>query len=112
MNKDIKPTTFERIYDVVKQIPYGKVATYGQVATLAGNKKWSRVVGYALHANPDPENIPCFRVVNRLGEVSKAFAFGGENRQIELLEAEGIEFVDGKVDLEKYKWNRVTIDMF
>lgn len=103
-------STFNRIYDVVKQIPYGKVATYGQVAALAGSKRWSRVVGYALHANPDPEHIPCFRVVNRFGEVSKAFAFGGENKQIELLEAEGIEFIDGRVDMKKYQWNKVTID--
>lgn len=104
-------TTFNHIYDVVKQIPYGKVATYGQVAALAGSKRWARVVGYALHANPDPENIPCFRVVNRFGEVSKAFAFGGENRQIELLKAEGVEFVDGRVDMDKYQWNQVTMDM-
>lgn len=104
--------TFERIYDVVKQIPYGKVATYGQVAALAGNKRWARVVGYALHANPDPENIPCYRVVNRFGEVSKAFVFGGANRQIELLQAEGIEFSDGKVDMDKYQWKQVTLDMF
>ena len=104
-------TTFNRIYDVVKQIPYGKVATYGQVAALAGNRKWSRVVGYALHVNPDPGNIPCHRVVNRMGEVSKAFAFGGENRQIELLKAEGIEFVDGRVDMKKHQWNQVTLEM-
>lgn len=104
-------TVFELIYDVVKQIPYGKVATYGQVASLAGNKKWSRVVGYALHVNPDPEHIPCFRVVNRLGEVSKAFAFGGENQQIKLLEQEGVEFVDGRVDMKQYQWNRVTLEM-
>ncbi len=71
--------TFTKIYEVVKQIPKGQVATYGQVASLAGNKRWSRVVGYALHANPDPENIPCYRVVDRNGSVSKAFAFGGEN---------------------------------
>lgn len=107
----MQATTFEQIYDVVKQIPYGKVATYGQVAALAGSKRWARVVGYALHANPDPENIPCFRVVNRFGEVSKAFVFGGENRQIELLKAEGVEFIDGRVDMEKYQWKRVTLDM-
>ena len=77
--------SFECIYDVVKQIPYGKVATYGQVAALAGNKRWSRVVGYALHVNPDPENIPCYRVVNRFGEVSKAFAFGGETSRLSYL---------------------------
>ena len=96
--------TFTKIYDVVKQIPYGKVATYGQIAALAGNKRWARVVGYALHANPDPDNIPCFRVVDRNGNVSKAFAFGGENRQIELLEKEGIGCRDGHVDMGKYQW--------
>lgn len=96
--------TFEKIYEAVKRIPKGKVATYGQIATLAGNVHWSRVVGYALHVNPDPENIPCFRVVNRNGEVSSAFAFGGENMQISLLQADGVEVKNGKVDLEKYRW--------
>lgn len=94
---------FERIYEAVKLIPYGRVATYGQIAEMAGNPHWARVVGYALHVNPAPENIKCYRVVNRFGEVSKAFAFGGENRQIALLEAEGIEFDEvGRVDLKKY----------
>ncbi len=97
-------TSFERVYQVVCQIPKGKVATYGQVARLAGNKKWSRVVGYALHVNPEPGKIPCHRVVNRLGEPSSAFAFGGVNRQIELLEAEGVAFTDGHVDLNTYQW--------
>lgn len=97
--------SFELIYDVVKRIPKGKVATYGQVAHLAGNIRWSRVVGYALHQNPDPANIPCFRVVNRFGEPSPAFVFGGVNRQIELLENDGIELKDGRVDLSKYLWD-------
>lgn len=97
--------TFERIYEVVKKIPYGRVATYGQIAALCGNPHLSQIVGYALHVNPDPENIPCFRVVNRFGETSKAFAFGGEDVQRNLLEAEGIEFLqDGRIDLEKYIW--------
>lgn len=104
-------STFALIYEVVKQIPKGCVATYGQVAALAGSKRWSRVVGYALHANPDPEHIPCHRVVNRFGEVSDAFVFGGRNRQIELLEGEGVEFVNGRVNLEKFQWKRVTIEM-
>lgn len=104
-------SAFERIYDVVKQIPRGTVATYGQVAALAGNKRWARVVGYALHANPDPAHIPCHRVVNREGAVSEAFAFGGGNRQAELLLREGVEVVDKKVDLEKYRWNHVTMEM-
>ena len=57
--------TFGKIYEVVKQIPKGKVATYGQVAALAGNRRWARVVGYALHANPNEQEIPCYRVVTR-----------------------------------------------
>ncbi|MBR2724869.1 MAG: MGMT family protein [Ruminococcus sp.] len=97
--------TFERIYEVVKKIPYGKVATYGQIALLAGNPHWSQVVGYALHSNPDPDGIPCYRVVNRFGALSSAFAFGGINRQQELLEAEGIAVKDGKVDLKEYLWD-------
>lgn len=96
--------TFEKIYAVVRRIPRGRVATYGLVAALAGNPRWSQVVGYALHVNPDPENIPCYRVVNRFGELSPSFAFGGENMQKVLLESEGIEVTGGKVDLKKYLW--------
>lgn len=99
-------TTFEKIYEVVRKIPRGKVATYGQIATLAGNSRWSQVVGYALHANPDPDEIPCYRVVNRFGGLSSAFAFGGINEQERLLRADGIEVrVDGTVDLNKYLWD-------
>ena len=100
----MKKTSYDLIYDVVRRIPKGCVATYGQIARLAGNKRWSRVVGYALHVNPDSENIPCYRVVNREGRVSKAFVFGGENRQIALLEQDGIPVKDGCVDLAKYQW--------
>ena len=99
---------FTRIYEVVRQIPRGKVATYGQVAAMAGNPRLARVVGYALHVNPDPDSIPCYRVVNRLGDVSKAFAFGGENVQIALLRADGVHVENGRVDLSVYRWNPVT----
>ena len=97
--------SFEKIYETVKKIPYGKVATYGQIALLSGNPNWSRVVGYALHVNPDPDSIPCFRVVNRFGEPSSAFAFGGKNTQIMLLENEGVEFIDGRVNMKKFLWD-------
>ncbi len=83
---------FEKVYQVVMEIPYGKVMSYGQIAKILGNQKMSRQVGWALHVNPDPANIPCYRVVNRFGEVSSAFAFGGANRQKELLEKEGVIF--------------------
>lgn len=99
--------SYEKIYEVVKQIPKGMVATYGQVAELAGNKRWARVVGYALHVNPDPEGIPCYRVVNREGRLSDAFAFGGVNQQKLLLEADGIEVVDNHVNLEIYQWKKM-----
>lgn len=92
----------KRIYEAVKKIPKGHVATYGQVAEMAGDRKMARAVGNALHKNPDPDNIPCFRVVNSKGELAGAFAFGGANIQQSLLEADGIEVVNGKVDLEKY----------
>ena len=96
-------SVFERIYEVVKTIPRGRVATYGQVAMLAGNPRWARVVGYALHVNPRPGEIPCHRVVNREGRLAPAFAFGGEEQQRALLEAEGIVLEpDGHVDLQKY----------
>lgn len=92
----------KRIYEAVKQVPKGKVATYGRIAELAGNPKMSRAVGNALHKNPDPENIPCYRVVNAKGELAGEFAFGGSGAQQRLLEADGIEVLNGRVDLKKY----------
>ena len=98
--------TFDKIYAVVKMIPKGKVATYGQIALLAGNPRWARVVGYALHVNPNPDEIPCYRVVTKDGCTSKAFAFGGSDRQRELLENEGVIFTDdGKVDMKNCQWD-------
>ena len=97
--------TYQLIYDVVRQIPKGKVASYGQVAALSGNPRWSRVVGYALHVNPGPSGIPCYRVVTKDGRISDAFAFGGGNEQIALLKADGIEFVDDThVDMKRFQW--------
>lgn len=92
----------QKIYEAVKRIPYGCVATYGQVAEMAGDRKMARAVGNALHKNPDPANIPCFRVVNSKGELAGEFAFGGAGAQARLLEKEGIEVKDGRVDLNKY----------
>ena len=92
----------KRIYEAVKKIPKGKVATYAQIAEMAGDRKMARAVGNALHKNPDPENIPCFRVVNSKGECSGSFAFGGLNEQAKRLREDGVEVVNNKVDLEKY----------
>ncbi len=100
----MKDKIFAHIYEVVKKIPKGRVATYGQIAELVGDKRMARVVGNALHKNPDPENIPCFRVVNIKGELAGKYAFGGAAEQAKLLKSEGIEIVDGRVDLKKYRW--------
>lgn len=101
----INMNTFHKIYEQVKKIPEGKVATYGQIALMAGNPRWSRVVGYALHSNPEPGVIPCHRVVNKDGKLSKAFAFGGENVQRDMLISEGVIFIDeNTVDLKNCRY--------
>ncbi len=92
----------KRIYEAVKRIPQGRVATYSQVAAMAGNPRMCRAVGNALHHNPDPEHVPCYRVVNAKGELSGAFAFGGADEQANRLRADGIEVTDNRVDLKKY----------
>jgi methylated-DNA-protein-cysteine methyltransferase-like protein len=108
---------FQTIYEIARQIPCGKVATYGQLARLAGNARMARQVGWALHSNPSPGSgpgsIPCHRVLNRNGELCKGFAFGGLDAQRLLLEAEGITLLaDGRVDLAQYGWQpEPTIQM-
>ena len=95
--------TFSRIYAAVKLIPRGSVATYGQVAAAAGNPRLARVVGYALHGNPEPGVIPCHRVVKKDGSVAPAFAFGGADRQAALLREEGVAFLDeSHVDMRRF----------
>lgn len=96
----------ERIYAVTARIPYGKVASYGLVAFLAGNPRASRAVGFALHRNPNPSKIPCHRVVFKDGSVCTGFAFGGADIQRALLENEGVTFLpDGRVDMAKCLWS-------
>ena len=102
----MKENTFQKIYRVVGEIPRGRVASYGQVAALAGNRRWARVVGYALNVNKDP-SLPCHRVVTREGKVSDAFLENGVNRQVELLEKEGVSCRNGIVDMEMYQWKKL-----
>lgn len=96
------------IYKIVKKIPRGCVATYGQIAALAGMPRAARLVGYALRATPDNVTIPWHRVVNAQGRVSmrlKDWQSGGDDLQKILLAAEGVEFNDtGKLDLKRYRW--------
>ena len=96
---------FQEVYKIVRQIPEGKVATYGQIAAMCGNPRCSRAVGYALHVNPEPGVIPCHRVVNREGRLAPAFAFGGADVQKTLLEREGVTGrADGTIDLSRFLW--------
>lgn len=97
---------FDKVYSTVKLIPKGKVATYGQIAEMCGSPRASRIVGTALHRNPEPIVIPCHRVVNRFGGLAPEFAFGGKQIQRELLESEGVNVSDDfTVDLSVYLWH-------
>ena len=92
----------EKIYVAVRQIPRGKVASYSQIAALVGNCNLCRYVGNALHKNPSNSVTPCHRVVNAKGYCSGSFAFGGSLLQQQKLEAEGIEFIDGHIDMKRF----------
>ncbi len=94
---------FEEIYGVVRAIPYGRVATYGQIARMVGNPRLSRVVGCAMYSAP--EDLPCHRVVNRFGGLCPCFGPTGADGQRLLLQLEGVEFTpEGNVDLERFQW--------
>lgn len=96
--------TFSKIYELVRQVPPGRVTTYGQIARLLGNPRMSRVVGYAMHSAPD--SVPCQRVVNRSGGLSDAFQPLGKESHRLLLELEGVPFLpDGSVDLAQCMWH-------
>lgn len=96
--------TFNLIYDIVRQIPKGRVCTYGGIALLAGNPRWSRVVGYAMGGCRD-KTVPCHRVVHKDGSMSQAFNVGGENIQAQLLAEEGVIIKDdGKADVANCLW--------
>ena len=95
--------TYERVYDLVRQIPLGKVSTYGDIARVFGLNP--RYVGSILHSNPYQNDVPCHRVINSHGKVASTFAFGGGDKQQRLLELEGIVFVHGRVDLNKFRYN-------
>lgn len=94
----------DQVYQIVKSVPKGQVATYGQIAEIIGNPRLSRQVGWALHANTSSD-VPCHRVVNRDGRLAPNFAFNGPAEQKRRLEGEGIVFTDSHVDLNKYLWS-------
>ena len=92
------------VYNYLRNIPKGKVVTYGQIAKYLGNKNLSRVVGNILHVNPDPIKYPCYKVVSSKGELSNNFGDGGIEVQRKRLEEDGIEVINNYVDLEKYQY--------
>lgn len=95
---------FEAFYGIVRQIPAGKVATYGQIAKLAGMPRSARIVGYAMAGCQD-SSIPCHRVVDRFGQTKTAFDTYSSGTQRALLEAEGVLFrLDGTVDMPLFQW--------
>ena len=108
---------YQQIYSVIRRIPRGRVATYGQIATLAGIDGHARQVGYALHALPSGSDVPWHRVVNSFGEVSRRSDSDSDELQVELLMAEGVVFdTGGRIDLRRFRWrvnssqrSRVTI---
>ena len=92
----------EALLELLREIPYGKVTTYGRLAEKLGNRAWARAVGNALHTNPDGERYPCYKVVNSKGRLSSAYAFGGIQEQRRRLHSEGISVDNYTVDLKRY----------
>lgn len=100
------PSFSERVFAIVRQIPEGKVATYGQIARLMGSPRSARYVGYALRSNKEPVTTPCHRVLFKDGGICDGYAFGGPDVQRKLLEDEGAVFVDDMhVDMEACGWD-------
>lgn len=97
---------FERTYELVRQIPEGRVASYGQLARMLGEPRKARFVGFAMHSSPGMAGgVPCHRVVFKDGRLAPGFAFGGPGVQRSMLEAEGVGFMeDGRVDMRLYEW--------
>ncbi len=93
--------TFEKVYEIVRKVPQGKVTTYGVIAKKIGLSN-PRVVGFALHVNKESFNVPCHRVVTKEGRLAPNFAFGGAERQKKILESEGVTFKNDLVDLSKH----------
>ena len=92
----------QELYRILQSLPRGKVITYGDLAARLGNRAWARAVGNALHRNPDGDTVPCYKVVNRQGKLSKSYAFGGPEEQKRRLQAEGIAVEEDRVDLTRY----------
>lgn len=105
MKKNLQDSFFERVYEVVRQIPFGKVTSYGAIAKAIGSPQSSRMVGYAMNASHSVENVPAHRVVNRNGVLTGKHHFDGTNLMQQLLEAEGIKISNDKIiNFKEHFW--------
>lgn len=101
---------FQQVYEVVLQIPSGKVATYGQIAAHLGEGRNGRVVGWAMKVAPEGMKLPCHRVVNKQGELAPDYAFGDKEVQCTILKSEGITFLrNGKINMKKHLWQGIIL---
>jgi len=103
-NKDKDEDFFKKVYSIVERIPCGKVTTYGSIANAIGIKSSARLVGWALNSAAGNPNLPCHRVINRNGELTGKRHFASPTFMRELLEEEGITFIDDAVDLKRHFW--------
>lgn len=102
---------FERVYLIAKQIPYGKVTSYGAIAKALGTARSARMVGWAMNAAHGKDDVPAHRVVNRKGLLTGKFHFDGTNLMQQLLESEGIEVINNQIiDFEKHFWTPDVIE--
>lgn len=97
----------QKVYEIVAQIPVGKVATYGQIAELIGEALAAREVGHVMSCVPAEQKLPCHRVVYRTGVLAPEYVFGGQDKQRAMLEAEGVTFLaDGRIDMTLHLWGK------
>jgi methylated-DNA-protein-cysteine methyltransferase-like protein len=97
---------FDKVYDIVADIPEGEILTYGQIAAMVGSPRASRIVGYAMNSAPLGRKLPCHRVVSKTGQLAPDDVFGGKEKQREMLEREGINFLEnGCIDMKSYENN-------
>jgi len=105
MQKEITPEFIQTVHEIVATVPAGKVATYGQIAEMAGIPGAAQEVGHIMSRVRADQNLPCHRIVNKAGTMTPNYAFGGADKQREMLEKEGVRFKsNGRIDMENYQW--------
>lgn len=105
MNNDTTPSFFDKVYEVVRQIPYGRVTSYGAIAKYLGAARSARMVGWAMNNSHD-KDVPAHRVVNRVGVLTGKHHFDGTNLMQQILENEGLQIVDNQIiDFKKHFWD-------